>query len=48
MKNNLRSLVKSDAISDWEYEEMKKEQRKKDRMKKSARSNKRVWSEDQE
>lgn len=43
--NNLRSLIKSESIADWEYEELKKAARKKDRSKRSARGNKRVWSE---
>ena len=43
--NTLRKLIKSDGIADWEYESLKKVQRKQDRSKRLARSNKRVWLE---
>ena len=43
--NTLRRLIKSDGIADWEYESLKKAQRKEDRVKRSARGNKRVWVE---
>lgn len=43
--NTLRTLIKSDSIADWEYESLKKAQRKEDRSKRHARGNKRVWVE---
>lgn len=43
--NTLRKLIKSDSLPDWEYESLKKKQRKEDRIKRTARGNKRVWVE---
>ena len=43
--NTLRKLIKSDAVADWEYESLKKAQRKADRSKRLARNNKRAWIE---
>lgn len=43
--NTLRKLIKSDGIADWEYESLKKAQRKQDRSKRLARGNKRLWVE---
>lgn len=43
--NTLRKLIKSDGIADWEYESLKRAERKKDRSKRLARGNKRLWVE---
>ena len=43
--NTLRKLIKSEGLADWEYESLKKTQRKEDRSKRLARGNKRVWVE---
>lgn len=43
--NTLRKLIKSEGIADWEYESLKRAQRKEDRSKRLARGNKRVWIE---
>ena len=46
--NTLRTLIKSDGITDWEYESLKKAKRKEDRSKRLARNNKRIWTEPEE